>query len=296
MATRTLARTHPGALRIPLRSHVTSNDGVRLFYEATGQGRPLILIHGWSFSGRFFHRNVPALAEHARVITVDLRGHGKSDKPDHGYRVSRLAADLRDLLHGLDLRDATVLGWSLGAPVIWSYLELFGPERIRDTVLVQQTPRQYYSVDWKLGHHACYDEASLATTQAQLMADPAGYDKENLFSCLYHEPAPDELRFLLDEMAPCPPRVRAALMADHTVKDWRDLLLHLDLPALVLVARRDGTFPWEGPAWVGEHMPKAQTVFFEESGHALFLDEPEKFNATVAAFVQGAKTVARNRP
>lgn len=106
--------------------YFTSKDGVRLFYDDIGRGRPLVLIHGWTFSGRFFHRNVPVLAENARVITVDLRGHGRSDKPDRGYRIPRLAADLRDLLLELDLRDVTLLGWSLGAPVIWSYLELFG--------------------------------------------------------------------------------------------------------------------------------------------------------------------------
>lgn len=271
--------------------YFTSNDGVRLFYDTAGQGRPLVLIHGWTFSGRFFARNVCALAEKARVITVDLRGHGRSDKPNHGYRISRLAADLRDLLLELDLRDVTLLGWSLGAPVIWSYLELFGRDRVRDIVVVQQSPRQYYTPDWKLGHQSCYDAESLAMLQAQLTADPDGFDQKNLASCLLHEPSADELQFLLQEMAACPPPVRSALMADHTVHDWRDLLPCLDIPALVLVARKDSTFPWQGPAWVGEHMPKAQIVFFEQSSHMLFHDEPEKFNAAIADFLKQSPQV-----
>lgn len=266
--------------------YFTSNDGVRLFYDDAGLGRPLVLIHGWTFSGRFFHRNVRALAENARVITVDLRGHGRSDKPNHGYRIPRLAADLRDLLLELDLRDVTLLGWSLGAPAIWSYLELFGRDRVHDIVVVQQSPRQYYTPDWKLGHQSCYDAESLALLQAQLTADPESFDRKNLADCLLQQPAANELQFLLQEMALCPPRVRSALMADHTVHDWRDLLPLLDVPALVLVARFDSTFPWQGPAWVGEHMPNAQTVFFEESSHMLFHDEPEKFNATIANFLQ----------
>lgn len=264
---------------------VTTDDGVRLHYEEAGRGRPLVLIHGWTFSGRFFRGNIPALAEHARVVVPDLRGHGRSDKPGHGYRVARLAADLRDLLDALDLRDATLLGWSLGAPVIWSHLELFGRARVRDAVFVQQSPRQYYTPGWKFGHASCYDAETLATTVAQLRAAPAGFDRENLASCT-RRPMPDEEReVLLAEMAACPPDARAAIMADHTVQDWRDLLPRLDLPALVLVARRDEVFPWQGPAWVGEHMPRARTVFFEESGHMLFRDEPEKFNAAVAAFL-----------
>ena len=102
---------------------------------------------------------------------------------------------------------------------------------------------------------------------------------------MHHEPPPSERQFLLDEMALCPPAVRAPLMADHTTHDWRDLLSHLHVPALVLVARQDSTFPWQGPAWVGEQMPHAHTMFFEDSSHMLFHDEPDTFNRTLASFL-----------
>ena len=89
---------------------VTTNDGVGLHYEEKGEGRPLVLLHGWTFSGRFFHRNVAALADRFRVFTPDLRVHGDSERPAHGSRVARLARDLYDLLEALGLEDATVLG------------------------------------------------------------------------------------------------------------------------------------------------------------------------------------------
>ncbi|MFD5186020.1 alpha/beta fold hydrolase [Streptomyces sp. NPDC058372] len=264
--------------------YVTANDGTRLHYREQGSGKPLVLLHGWTFSGRFFHRNIPALAEHARVITLDLRGHGDSDKPDRGYRVARLAADLRDLLEALDLRKATVLGWSLGYPVIWSYLELFGSERVAAAVFVEQTPRQYYAVDWKYAHASCFDDAALAALQAQASADRAGQDRLQLKTIMATSPDEDEREMFLAEMAKCPPSVRNSLMADHTRADWRSWLTTLDLPTLVLVARQDKVFDWRGPAWVGEHVTGARTVFFEHSSHALFLDEPEKFDQAVTAF------------
>ena len=262
-----------------------TNDGVRLCYEEKGEGRPLVMIHGWCFSGRFFVRNVDALAEHARVITLDLRGHGDSDKPDHGYRVARLAKDLFDLLEALDLDDVTVLGWSLGCPVIWSYLELFGDHRLARAVFVQQSPRQYYAPDWKLAHATCYDDAALATTQAEVSHDPAGFDRGQLDTIFTGEPTEAERRLFLSEMSKSPPYARNAVMADHTRHDWRDRLPTVRLPSLVLVALQDEVFPWQGPAYVGETIPGAETVFFEESGHALFFDEPEKFNETVSGFV-----------
>ncbi|OQS13329.1 hypothetical protein B0T44_19715 [Nocardia donostiensis] len=76
------------------------------------------------------------------------------------------------------------------------------------------------------------------------------------------------------------PLARNAVMADHTRADWRDLLPTLDLPALVLVARKDKVFDWHGP-----HVPGARTASFDNSSHALFLDEPEKFDQVVGAFV-----------
>ena len=267
-------------------SDVTTNDGVRLHYEEKGEGRPLVLIHGWTFSGRFFVRNVDALAEGFRVITLDLRGHGDSEKPDHGYRVPRLARDLYDLLDALDLEDVTALGWSLGCPVIWSYLELFGTHRLARAVFVQQSPRQYYAPDWKLGHATCYDDAALATTQAEVSNDPAGFDRGQLQTIFATEPTEGERRLFLSEMAKAPPHARNAVMADHTRHDWRDLFPKIQLPSLVLVAREDGVFPWQGPAHVGEAIPGAETVFFEESAHALFFDEPKKFNETVTSFVR----------
>lgn len=267
---------------------IQTNDGTRIFYDEQGQGPPLVLIHGWCFSGRFFVRNVDALAEHARVITIDLRGHGNSDKPSYGYRVSRLARDVYDVLGALGLRDVTLLGWSLGCPVIWSYLELFGRERLAQAVFVEQSPRQYYGLDWKFAHASCFDDASLAFMQAQVELAIADFDRNQIASIMATEPSEEERELFLSEMRKAPPFARNAIMADHTRKDWRDLLPTINLPSLVLVARKDKVFPWQGPAWVGEHIPGAQTVYFENSSHALFLDEPDKFNDTVIAFLSAS--------
>lgn len=259
---------------------------MKLHVEEQGEGGPLVLLHGWCFSSRFFVRNVEALAEHCRVITVDLRGHGDSDKPSHGYRVPRLAKDLFDLLAALGLQDVTVLGWSLGCPVIWGYLELFGPERLAGAVFVEQAPRQYIAPDWRYFHATCYDDAALATTQAQVELNTDAFDRQQLETILATEPVDEERKLFLEEMAKSPPGARNALMADHTRYDWRDLLPTVRLPSLVLVARKDPVFPWQGPAYVGEAIPGAETVFFENSSHALFFDEPDKFNKTVIDFMR----------
>jgi len=263
---------------------VVTSDGVRIAYTDRGRGRPLVLLHGWTFSGRFFDDVAAPLAERFRVVTPDLRGHGESEDPGHGYRVARLAADLRDLLDALDLRDAVVLGWSLGCAVVWQYLELFGTERVGGVVYAAQPPRQYIAVDWPWTHAECFDEAGAAALLARVTADPAAEDRRQLTAIRTTEPDDAERDRLLTEMGKCPVGARVAVMTDHTRHDWRDLLPTLAVPTLVCVAEQDKVFDPRGPAWVGEHVPGARTERFPDAGHAFFLDEPEHFVAAVTGF------------
>lgn len=264
---------------------LTTNDGSRLHYTDQGSGKPLILLHGWSFSGAVFDSVIPSLAKDARVIALDLRGHGLSDKPNHGYRVSRLAADLHHLIASLALRDVTLLGWSIGCAIIWSYLELFGSAHVRKLVLAQQTPRQFAAIDWKWAHAQCFDPVHLAITMTQMQGDVAAFDKQNLTDCIHRAPTVEERARWEAQTSQCPAHARVALMVDHGQHDWRDFIPTITLPTLVLAACKDPVFPAEGVAWIAEHVQGARTVYFENSSHMLFHDEPERFVETVRGFV-----------
>ena len=117
---------------------VLTNDGVRIHYLEAGEGDPVVLLPGFSQSALEFDKQITDLSRDYRVIAMDHRGHGRSDKPAYGYRVSRLAADLRDLLDDLQLSEVVLLGHSLGCSVIWSYWDLFGGDRISRLILVDQ--------------------------------------------------------------------------------------------------------------------------------------------------------------
>ena len=74
----------------------TTNDGIRLHYIEAGSGKPLVMIPGWSQTAAQFRAQLAGLSDRYRVIAIDMRGHGESDKPDHGYRIQRLSADVHD--------------------------------------------------------------------------------------------------------------------------------------------------------------------------------------------------------
>ena len=127
---------------------IETNDGCSLHYITRGspasKAPPVILVHGWSGSSRYFDNSIDLLAEKtgSYVIAVDLRFHGDSDKPSHGFHVARLAADLRDFIIGLQLDvPPVVVGTSLGCAIIWPYVELFGDATIGKMVFVDQAPR-----------------------------------------------------------------------------------------------------------------------------------------------------------
>ena len=131
-----------------LKTGVDSREPVELHYEDHGSGKPVVLIHGWPLSGRAWEAQVPALvaADH-RVITYDRRGFGASSQPWTGYDYNTFAADLHTLLTHLDLKDATLVGFSMGGGEVARYLGTYGSTRIARAVFAAAVPPFLYKSD-----------------------------------------------------------------------------------------------------------------------------------------------------
>jgi pimeloyl-ACP methyl ester carboxylesterase len=118
-----------------------NSGGIDLYYEDHGTGKPVILIHGWPLSGRSWEKQVPVLlAAGYRVITYDRRGFGDSSKPTSGYGYDTFAKDLHILVTKLDLRDATLVGFSMGGGEVARYLGTYGSERVRKAAFLASIP------------------------------------------------------------------------------------------------------------------------------------------------------------
>ena len=125
--------------------HVTvgreNSADIQLYYEDHGSGRPVVLIHGWPLSGRSWEKQVPALLEAGyRVVTYDRRGFGESSRPTTGYDYDTLAADLHALLTQLDLRDAAIVGFSMGGGEVARYVGTHGRDRVAKAAFVAAIP------------------------------------------------------------------------------------------------------------------------------------------------------------
>lgn len=261
-----------------------------------GRGPTLLLIHGWSQSTRLFAKQLAGLSDRYRVIAIDLRGHGESPKPAHGYRIARLATDVREFVHGHDLRDVAIAGHSMGASVIWSYLEQFGAERLAKLIFIDQAP--LVTNGWGLSGQALLDAgAAFTPTSLYETAQSIASDRESTLAGLrsaFFSDAVDDADFdmAVRESLKIPATHAARLLIDHGSQDWRDLIAHViptfKLPTLVFGGELASIFPPQAAAWIAAQIPGAELSIFtaaERGSHFMFWENPEKFNAVLRRFL-----------
>ena len=113
-----------------------NTEPIQLYYEDHGEGTPIVLIHGYPLSGQSWEKFVPALRDGHRIVNLDRRGFGKSSQPGGGYDYDTFTSDFNILMETLDLRDAVLIGHSMGTGEITRYLGQYGSERVRKGVLL----------------------------------------------------------------------------------------------------------------------------------------------------------------
>jgi non-heme chloroperoxidase len=271
---------------------VTTNDGVRLNLVEQGSGRPLVLVPGWSQTARQFAAQIAGLADRYRVLAVDMRGHGQSEKPAHGYTIQRLAHDLKDVLDGLGLEDAAVAGHSMGSSVLWCYWDLFGAHRIGSAIFIDQMPAITAMPSWtaeeRLAAGAIFDHASMPAT-IEALAGPQGPETTERFVGGMFTPAypRDKVAEVVKLNLQMPRPLAAKLLYNHATQDWRDVIPRVRWRTLV-VGGKASFVSWQSQSWIQEQVPGSRLELFDadEGGqHFMFMENPAKFNALVKDFL-----------
>lgn len=303
---------------------MNANDGCELAFQSSQPFDPTsptmsykiltLLIHGFSGSSLYFQHNYKALSESSWVIATDLRGHGASGQTRGGYHVARLAADLKNLVVRIKSVTPDVkiipVGCSIGAAILWTYVELFDDVDFAGMVFVDQAPLQDRSIiehwDESKAHRGCFDEKSMLDIQRTLMEDPETAYKGLVADCLgyryqplQHDDISEERRtsdedFFVSQSRRCNPTWLARLLGDHTRYDHREACEMIKVPVLVMAGKRTGCFPLQGMQETVQRVAKGQglstskcppkwSVF--DSGHWLFWEEPERFNTEIQQFI-----------
>ncbi|WP_255152072.1 alpha/beta fold hydrolase [Halorarius halobius] len=264
----------------------TVQDGVDLFYEDLGAGPPVLLVHGGFMSHRVWERQVTTLVDAGyRVVTPDLRGHGRSDKPASDYTAAMHAADLEGVRERLGIDAWAVVGWSLGATVAAEYADAT-PERLTHLALVSTGIFEGLAPDDEDDDGEGLNVEALV--EGQRSDRPAGMAAyvDRMFG---GEPEPWTKRWLWSIGMETPQRVAVKTLDIYRDPDYDRLaaaLSALDVPCAAFHGKRDGAATPEAAAYVArEVFTDGRFVAFEASGHLPFLAEPERFDDHLLALL-----------
>jgi len=268
-------------------AYFETNDGVPIYHEDRGEGDPILLIHGWTMNSTYWwQRNVDPLVEAGhRVVTMDLRGHGKSGKTDAGHTLAQYARDVRELLDHLDLSGVTPVGWSMGTAVILNYVDQFGTDGLAKVVFVDQSPNFHTDDEWEHGLLGTFSGEAATELATNLEYDRPSAGKP-FVQAMFADTIDDDL---VDEMyaetTKTPTSVTIDIFLDMSYGDLRPVVSEVDVPALLIYGEQSDIFPTDVGAWLEAEMPDATHLRFEESGHCPFWEEAERFNEELAQFV-----------
>jgi non-heme chloroperoxidase len=273
-------------------AYLEMKDGAKIYYEDQGRGQSIVLVHGWTCSSRFWQENVPELAKEFRVVTIDLRGHGNSSKILTGHTISQYARDVREVIEYLGLRDATLAGWSLGGPVVLSYWQQYAADsRLKALGLIDTAPYPFSSADWNSHSLKATNMTAMNVLFKIYAADPLRFATAFTANMFKDAKASEhDLEWIPSELTKTPPWIAVAIYSDFLISDYTKVLPTITVPVIVFAANSNvyKTGIDMGRS-IAAQIPTATFVPFEDAGHLLFYEQPEKFNKALGDFVKAAR-------
>jgi pimeloyl-ACP methyl ester carboxylesterase len=261
-------------------------EGVELYYEDEGQGQPILFIHGVWMSSRFFKKQMSYFKKNYRVVTIDLRGHGRSTHVQSGHTVASYAHDLNVFMQKLGLTDVTLVGWSMGAFVVWEYLHQFGEEHVKASVIVDELASDFRWPDFEIG---AFDFPTLAHFMREIQTNRVNFLKGFIPLMFKNEPSKTEFDWMLEETTRLPESIASAILFDQSVVDCRPYFSKITIPTLLCFGREEKLIPVAAGEHLNKHISNSRLEIFENSCHCPFLEEADRFNEVVDEFVLSVK-------
>jgi pimeloyl-ACP methyl ester carboxylesterase len=255
------------------------NGDVKIFFEDEGSGHPVLLIHGHTLDGRVWDPTMPKLLDAGlRVIRPDLRGHGRSTRPDFGYHFIHHAADMEAVLDAAGLERAVVVGYSVGGGVALE-MAVTMRERLAGLVLVSPVmPDRPFDPEF-MDNLKAVARAIRADGVEEAMMGP--WATSPLFEFSFTKPGVEER--VADITRDFPGAEYLATQRDDVERSWKvpDRLSGIELPTTVVAGANEmpGFIAFAEEAAAG--IPGAVLELFEDCGHLVPLEEPERLAAAI---------------
>lgn len=272
-----------------INSAQNNSQPVKIYYEDSGKGKPVVFIHGWPLSGAMWEYQVTQLPQQGlRCITYDRRGFGNSDRPFTGYDYNSLAGDLKSLLDELDLTDVTLVGFSMGAGEIAKYFSLYDGKRVSKVVLVSGvTPYMLQTADNPDG---VPQEEFDKMAKGMIEDRPAfmeGFNKDFFSISLVSNPVSDA--FLTNSLVKCMdanPIATLECAKSFSSTDFREDVVKINVPTLIIHGDNDKTVPIKPTGEQSAQLIQASRfVVYEGAPHGLWYTEKDRLNQDLIDFI-----------
>lgn len=266
---------------------------IDLYYQDHGTGQPVVLIHGWPLSSASWEKQVPVLLRAGyRVITYDRRGFGNSSRPASGYDYDTLADDLHRIMTKLDLRDAALVGFSMGGGEVARYLGRYGTERVRKVVFMAAiTPFLLKSSNNPAG----VDGAVFEGIKQAITADRPSF-LTSFFSNFYNlhffggkKVSEEAVRLSWNIAAGASP-IGTIECVQAWLTDFREDLIRIELPTLVIHGDNDRILPFAATgSRTHEAVKGSRLMVVAGAPHGLNWTHAEEVNRELLAFLGGVQ-------
>jgi pimeloyl-ACP methyl ester carboxylesterase len=272
----------------------SSGEEVQLSFKDYGKGRPVVLIHGWPLSKDMWEYQIDDLVNAGlRVIKYDRRGFGKSDKPWDGYDYDTFTDDLHAIMENLDLRNAVLVGFSMGGGEAVRYISRYGNDRVSGLVLISSiTP---YLVK-TTGNPEGVEESVFAEMLQSIKKDRIGFldqfGKQFFSVSLLNHPVSAPLLEYYRQLASVAlPRATQQCAIAFAQTDFREDLKKIKVPTLIIHGSDDKTVPIDASSKRTVQMINgAELKVYDGAPHGLFYTHSEQLNADLIAFCQSQET------
>ena len=252
--------------------YFTTSDGVRLHYLEAGQGQTIVFVPGWTMPAWIFTPQMEAFARHYHVVAFDPRGQGDSAVALDGYEPGRRGQDIAELFAQLGPAPMLLVGWSLGVLDSLAYVHTHGDARLAGLVLV----------DNSVGEDPPPVPPKRPPRPLKKLPREAGM--RDFVRAMFVRPQPASYLDRLTEACLRTPAPAAKALLSYPVPRtyWKEAVYATNKPVLYVV--RPG-FAGQA-ANLAAHDPAAESVVLRDVGHALFVDNPEKFDALLQDFIR----------
>jgi microsomal epoxide hydrolase len=252
----------------------TTSDGVKLHYLEAGKGPAIVFVPGWTMPGWIWEAQIKHFSEQFHVVALDPRSQGESEKTLNGNDATRRARDVKELVDALHLAPAVLVGWSLAVPELLTYAEQYGGEGVRGYVLVDGFAWTKQDPQFVTAMMGLYGQVQ---TNRQRFT-------EAFVRNMYRKPQPDQYIQRLVKVSLEMPADSAVAASVSSVgrADYGPALKKIDRPVMVVCEMQLKAMAADP---ISSLVPTARVELFEDAGHALFVDDAERFNKALEDFV-----------